>query len=122
MSIIVISNDQIPFSRPFNLVTMVFSVSLWLELHESEPLAAHAGFTQLASRDISWNKVCTQTHVYLNKFKCQPKKFVFQSDESDIFIVEDDDRRNKGIDGSGAASVTHSGIALFIALILAVGT
>ena len=118
MSIIVISNDQIPFSRPFNPVTMVFSVSLWLELHESEPLAAHAGFTQLANRDIHGIK----THVYLNKFKCQPKKFVFQSDESDIFIVEDDDRRNKGIDGSGAVSVTHSGIALFIALILAVGT
>ena len=68
------------------------------------------------------NKVCIHTHVYLNKFKFQPIKFIFQSDESDIFIVEDDNRRDKGIDGSGAASVTHSGIALFIALILAVGT
>ena len=49
----------------------------------------------------------------------------FQSDESDIFIVEDDERRNKGQEGSGAAaagSVTHTGIALFIALFLAIGT
>lgn len=42
--------------------------------------------------------------------------------DDEIFIVEDDDRRKMGSDGSGAASVTHAGIALFIALILAVGT
>ena len=43
----------------------------------------------------------------------------FQSDESDIFIVEEneDDERS-----SGAASVAHASIALFIALVLAVGT
>ena len=45
----------------------------------------------------------------------------FQTDD-EIFIVEDDDRRKMGSDGSGAASVTHAGIALFIALILAVCT
>ena len=45
--------------------------------------------------------------------------FAFQSDESDIFIVEEneDDERS-----SGAASVAHASIALFIALVLAVGT
>jgi len=45
----------------------------------------------------------------------QPRK----SDESDIFIVEEneDDERS-----SGAASVAHASIALFIALVLAVGT
>ena len=46
----------------------------------------------------------------------------FQSDNGDIFIVEDDDRRKTGHDGSGAASATHTGIALLIALILTVGT
>jgi len=45
-----------------------------------------------------------------------------KSDNGDIFIVEDDDRRNKGHDGSGAASATLTGIALLIALVLAVGT